>query len=178
MRKLNVTIGQDKGVPFINVYYEDKRYRFWNGKAIGINLQSKNEPELLKAAFELEIRNGWKPKPKKKAVKEIPITVLQALQKGIDAKKAQSCSERFLKDAERIVTLWQRYEREEYIKLGISLSNECGENGRGYYHRICRIDPKYNEEHCNRDFDDITKRGYDGVSKGTLIYLMQHYNVI
>ena len=68
--------------------------------------------------------------------------------------------------------------REEYIKLGISLSNEYGENGRGYYHRICRIDPKYNEEHCNRDFDDITKRGYDGVSKGTLIYLMQHYNVI
>ena len=115
MRKLNVTIGQDKGVPFINVYYEDKRYRFWNGKAIGINLKSKNEPELLKAAFELELRNGWKPKPKKKAVKEIPITVLQALQKGIVAKKAQSCSERFLKDAERIITLWQRYEREEHI---------------------------------------------------------------
>ena len=29
-----------------------------------------------------------------------------------------------------------------------------------------------------KDFDDITKRGYDGVSKGTLIYLMQHYKVI
>ena len=38
MNSFNVTIGQDKKQVFINVYYNNIRYRFWNGKAIEIKL--------------------------------------------------------------------------------------------------------------------------------------------
>lgn len=66
MNTFNVTIGQDKKQVFINVYYEDSRYRFWNGKAINVNLRCIDNPSLLKAAFELKLREGWRPKSKNK----------------------------------------------------------------------------------------------------------------
>ena len=116
MNSFNVTIGQDKKQVFINVYYNNIRYRFWNGKAIEIKLRCIDNPTLLKAAFELKLRDGWRPKPKKREVKEVPISVIQALQQGVEVKIAQGCSERFIKDAKRIVTLWQRYESEQQLK--------------------------------------------------------------
>ena len=39
MDSYNVTIGQDKKQVFINVYHNNVRYRFWNGKAIEIKLR-------------------------------------------------------------------------------------------------------------------------------------------
>ena len=98
------------------------RHRYWNGKTINVNIKSEENPTLLKAAFELKLREGWRPQPKKKEVKEITITVIQSLQQGIETKIAQGCSERFIKDAKRIVTLWQRYESEQQIK-NLTLDN-------------------------------------------------------
>ena len=116
MNSFNVTIGQDKKQVFINVYYNNTRYRFWNGKAIEIKLNCIDNPPLLKAAFELKLREGWRPKPKKREVKEVPVTVIKALKQGVEMKIAQGCSERFIKDAKRIVTLWKRYESEQHLK--------------------------------------------------------------
>ena len=116
MNSFNVTIGQDKKQIFINVYYNKKRYRFWNGKAIGIKLKSIDNPSLLKAAFELKLREGWKPKLKKKECKDKPITVIQALNNGLETKVSQRCSERYIKDIKRIILLWKRYESKQYIK--------------------------------------------------------------
>jgi len=116
MSSFKVTIGQDKKQVFINVYYNDNRFRFWNGKVIGIKLRCIDNPPLLKAAFELKLREGWRPPSKKKEVKELPVTVIQALQKGVDTKIAQGCSQRFIKDAKRIVTLWKRYEKEQHLR--------------------------------------------------------------
>ena len=116
MKSFNVTIGQDKKQVFINVYYDNSRYRFWNGTAIDLDLKCINNPTLLKAAFELKLREGWRPKPKKKEIKETPLTVVQALTKGVEVKIAQGCSERFIKDLKRVVTLWKRYESEQCIK--------------------------------------------------------------
>ena len=116
MNSFKVTIGHDKKQVFINVYYNDTRFRFWNGKVIGIKLRCIDNPALLKAAFELKLREGWRPPTKKKEVKELPVTVTQALQKGVDTKIAQGCSQRFIKDAKRIVTLWKRYEREQRLR--------------------------------------------------------------
>ena len=116
MNSFKVTIGHDKKQVFINVYYNDTRFRFWNGKVIGIKLRCIDNPTLLKAAFELKLREGWRPTLKKKEVKELPVTVTQALQKGVDTKIAQGCSQRFIKDAKRIVTLWKRYEREQRLR--------------------------------------------------------------
>ena len=116
MNSFNVTIGQDKKQVFINVYYNNTRYRFWNGKAIEIKLKCIDNPPLLKAAFELKLREGWRPKPKKRVVKEVPVTVVKALKQGVEVKIAQGCSDRFIKDAKRIVTLWKRYEGEQHLK--------------------------------------------------------------
>jgi hypothetical protein len=88
MNSFNVTIGQDKKQVFINVYYNNIRYRFWNGKAIEIKLRCIDNPNLLKAAFELKLRKGWRPKSKKKVVKKVPVTVIQALQQGVEVKIA------------------------------------------------------------------------------------------
>ena len=70
MNSFNVTIGQDKKQVFINVYYNNSRFRFWNGKTIGVQLRCIDNPHLLKSAFELKLREGWIPQSKKKKVKE------------------------------------------------------------------------------------------------------------
>ena len=122
MDSFNVTIGQDRKQVFINVYYNNRRYRFWNGKAIEIKLRCADNPQLLKAAFQLKLREGWRPQTKKKEVKETPITVIKALNLGVETKMSQGCSERFIKDAKRIVTLWKRFEIEQRIK-NLNLDN-------------------------------------------------------
>ncbi|MDB9954451.1 tyrosine-type recombinase/integrase [Flavobacteriaceae bacterium] len=105
-----------KSNPIIVIYLKGKRHRYWNGTAIGLNIKSNDNPTLLKAAFELKLREGWRPQPKKKEVKEVPITVIKALKQGVETKIAQGCSERFIKDAKRIVTLWKRYESDQQLK--------------------------------------------------------------
>jgi integrase len=98
------------------------RHRYWNGKAIDVNLKSVKNSTLLKAAFELKLLKGWKPKPKEIKVKAKQLTVIQALEKGIQTKIAQRCSERFIKDAKRVVTLWRRYEV-AYNRRNLTLDN-------------------------------------------------------
>ena len=122
MNHFKVSIGYSKSKPIIIVYYNQIRHRYWNGKAIDVNLKSVENATLLKAAFELKLLEGWKPKPKEIRVKAKPITVIQALEKGIQAKIAQRCSERFIKDSKRVVTLWRRYESKQQIK-SLTLDN-------------------------------------------------------
>ena len=122
MNNFKVSIGTSKSQSIIIIYYNEMRHRYWNGKTINVNIKSEENPTLLKAAFELKLREGWRPQPKKKEVKEIPLTVIQALNHGVETKIAQGCSERFIKDAKRIVTLWQRYESEQQIK-NLTLDN-------------------------------------------------------
>ena len=122
MNNFKVTIGASKSQSIIIIYYNEIRHRYWNGNAINVNIKSKDNPTLLKAAFELKLREGWKPQQKKKIVKEVPITVIKALQKGVEVKIKQGCSERFIKDAKRIIILWKRYEREQQIK-NLTLDN-------------------------------------------------------
>ena len=66
MLKIKVTIGKANSKPFINIYHNKKRYRYWNGKSINLKIKSVENPKLLKAAFELKIKEGWIPQPKKK----------------------------------------------------------------------------------------------------------------
>ena len=116
MTYFKVTIGNDKGKPFINVYYKKVRYRFYNGKAIELELKCIENPTLLKSAFELKLREGWKPQPKRKIVKQKPITVLEALTQGVATKLSQNYSNRYIKDLERVLRLWGEYENEKHLK--------------------------------------------------------------
>ena len=116
MNNFKVSIRKSKSLPIIIIYCDGKRHRYWSGKAIDLDITSTDNPTLLKSAFELKLREGWRPQPKKKVVKEVPVTVVKALQQGVEMKIAQGCSERFIKDAKRIVTLWKRYESEQHLK--------------------------------------------------------------
>ena len=116
MSNIKVSIGTSKSKPIIVIYYNEMRHRYWNGKAINVNISSDENPNLLKAAFELKIREGWRPESKKKQVKELPLTVIETLERGVETKINQGCSERYIKDVKRIVTLWKRYERERHLR--------------------------------------------------------------
>ena len=83
MSKFKVTIGSHKTRPFINIYYDKIRYRYWNGESINLKIKCIDNPSLLKSAFELKLREGWKPKLKKKECKNKPITVVQALNNSL-----------------------------------------------------------------------------------------------
>ena len=115
MSDFKVTIGRHKNKPFINVYIDKVRYRFWNGECIDNRIKCNENPILLKAAFELKLRAGWIPPPKKKEVVKAAVTVIQALYQGVELKMVQGCSERFIKDAKRIIVLWERYDNEQHI---------------------------------------------------------------
>ena len=122
MVSFKVTIGHNKKRPFINVYYNKKRFRYWNGKSIGLDLNSKHEPILLKSAFELKLREGWRPQAKIKRLNTEPLSVVQALEVGVEQKISQQCSDRFIKDAKRVVELWKRFELSNGLK-GLMLNN-------------------------------------------------------
>ena len=66
----------------------------------------------------------------------------------------------------------------EYLKLAIVFYNELGENGRGLYHRVCSLDPKYKSRDCDKQFNEVSKRGYTDCTIGTLVHLMKRYNII
>lgn len=67
---------------------------------------------------------------------------------------------------------------DEYLKLAIVFYNELGENGRGLYHRVCSLDPKYKSRDCDKQFNEVSKRGYTDCTIGTLVHLMKRYNII
>ena len=67
---------------------------------------------------------------------------------------------------------------EEYLKLAVVFYTECGESGRNYYHRVCRTDPKYSESHCDSQFNEIIKAGYNRCTIGSLKHFMRVYGVI
>ena len=66
----------------------------------------------------------------------------------------------------------------EYLKLAIVFYNELGEEGRGLYHRVCSLDPKYKSRDCDKQFNEVSKRGYTDCTIGTLVHLMKRYNII
>ena len=79
--KWKLTIGSSQGKEFVNLYLNDKRLRYWNGKTIGLKLKSSDNAELLKSAFELKLLEGWRPEPKKKLKEETkPNTLLSEIE--------------------------------------------------------------------------------------------------
>ena len=67
--KWKLTIGSTEGKNYINLYINTSRYRYWNGKAIGLKLKSSENAKLLKSAFELKLLKGGDQR-RKRVVKE------------------------------------------------------------------------------------------------------------
>lgn len=51
-----------------------------------------------------------------------------------------------------------------WLELGFALSDELGENGRGYFHRISRFNPEYSPAETDRQYDNCLKSKGSGIT--------------
>lgn len=66
----------------------------------------------------------------------------------------------------------QEFGYAEWIRIGIALANELGEEGRFYFHELSKPDQRYKMVECDKVFSDLLQRKYDQVSGGTLRFLL------
>ena len=116
MKHWKLTIGREKKQHFINLYFKGKRYRYWNGKSIGVNLSVKHNLELLKSAFELKLMEGWSPEKLAFQSKKEELSIVEILELGLENKTSQGCSQRYLKDIKRVIKLWIEFEETYHYK--------------------------------------------------------------
>ena len=61
----------------------------------------------------------------------------------------------------------------EYVQLAFAIATDCGEAGRGYFHRICRLSAKYQREHAERVFSNALTTKHGDVHLGTVFHLAE-----
>lgn len=67
---------------------------------------------------------------------------------------------------------------ENWIKVGFALCTTFGEQGRGYYHRIGRMDPRYTQEETDRTYTQLLGKNNGRTKLATIIYLAKQVGVI
>ena len=96
----------------ISFWYGGKRYRYSNGKAIGLNLSPNLFPvserlrqaEVLCSAFTMAIRRGWKP-----VEVEARMTIGSVADKSLKRKLNLNYSDSYKKDLAYAKSLWDEY---------------------------------------------------------------------
>ena len=115
----NVTVGNGAGKSFVNVYLNGKRYRYWNGKVIGVALNASENTELLRSAFELKLMEGWRPQPRKpKKVKPVvkELTLLEIISARLERIQQQDYSFHYKRDCKWVANLWTVYSEEHRLE--------------------------------------------------------------
>lgn len=69
---------------------------------------------------------------------------------------------------ERRIDITQTYQ--DWINVGFALSEEFGENGRDYFHRISSMHPDYKREESDRQFTNCLKSKSSGVTIKSLFF--------
>ena len=110
-RKTSVTIGSSKGKKFINVYIKGKRFRFWNGSSIDVAVTANEEPELLRGAFELKVREGWIPMSKVRSIAPIypSHSFLEVMKQKLQETKQGKYSYHQKRDCKWVLNNWIEY---------------------------------------------------------------------
>ena len=65
----------------------------------------------------------------------------------------------------------------EYVQLAFAIATDCGEAGRKFFHRLCRISAKYQREHAERIFSNALTTRHGEVHLGTAFHLAEMANV-
>lgn len=65
----------------------------------------------------------------------------------------------------------------EYVQLAFAIATDCGEAGREFFHRLCRISAKYQREHAERIFSNALTTRHGEVHLGTAFHLAETANV-
>lgn len=115
--KTRVTVGSVKGTFFINVYLNGKRFRYWNGSSIGVAVSANDEPELLKSAFQLKIKEGWLPQNKvpKTTAPEASQPFLECLRSKLEYTLKGNYSYHQKRDCKWVFNLWAKYSSVENL---------------------------------------------------------------
>jgi len=66
---------------------------------------------------------------------------------------------------------------DNWIKVGFSIVNTLGENGRNYFHKISSNHSDYKYEETNKLYSNLLDSNNGGVTIGTLKYLAKEYGV-
>ena len=59
----------------------------------------------------------------------------------------------------------------EYVQLAFAIATDCGEAGREFFHRLCRISAKYQREHAERMFSNALMKQHGEIHLGTAFHL-------
>ena len=51
------------------------------------------------------------------------------------------------------------YKYDKFTEVGYAIANDCGEEGREYFHRLCKLCPKYDEKETDNLFSGGLKNG-------------------
>ena len=65
----------------------------------------------------------------------------------------------------------------EYVQLAFATATDCGEAGREFFHRLCRMSAKYQREHAERIFSNALTTRHGEVHLGTAFHLAEMANV-
>lgn len=61
----------------------------------------------------------------------------------------------------------------EYVQLAFAIATDCGEAGREFFHRLCRVSAKYQHEHAERVFSNALTTHHGEVHLGTAFHLAE-----
>ena len=65
----------------------------------------------------------------------------------------------------------------EYVQLAFAIATDCGEAGREFFHRLCRMSAKDQREHAERIFSNALTTRHGEVHLGTAFHLAEMANV-
>jgi integrase len=114
MKEFKVTIGSSKEQVFINVVFKGNRFRYSNGKSIGLNIKAKDDPELLCNAFKIKLLEGWEPNKRKyKSPSHDPIqyevTLLNRFESVVKGLTETEYSYHHIRDCKWVYTNFKKY---------------------------------------------------------------------
>lgn len=66
---------------------------------------------------------------------------------------------------------------ENWIEIGFALGATFGEQGRGYYHKIGRMYPRYTPEETDKKFTQLLAMNTGRTKLGTILYLAKEAGV-
>ena len=67
---------------------------------------------------------------------------------------------------------------DDWLKIGFAIESEFGESGRNYFHEISRINPDYNPEVCNQQYDKCLKNNNSGITIKTLFHIAKQNGIV
>lgn len=81
-----------------------------------------------------------------------------------------------IKDAvDRKINVAEDYN--SYLQLGFSIASGFGEEGREYFHALASVSPKYNSQHCDKQYSRCLKNPSGGTTVGTFYYFLKQAGV-